>query len=63
MKISKIRRKDKGLGMKTGRIKQPELLRQIQKEEGSFRCFDPANEYCDPWNCYFRELCLTKSKS
>lgn len=63
MKISKIRRKDKGLGMKVGRINQTELHRQIQKEEGHFRCLDPLNDSCNPWKCYFKELCLPRSKS
>lgn len=63
MKIREIERKARGLGKKIGRMKKADLIRQIQKDEGDFYRFGPGNEYCDQWNCYFREECLSKFKT
>jgi hypothetical protein len=63
MRMDEIRLRAKGLGIKTKAIKKADLIRQIQKGEGNFDCFGTAKDYCDQWNCCFREDCLPSIKS
>lgn len=60
MNIEKIRQKARALGVKPDRTKKLELIREIQKKEGNFPCFGTAKDYCDRWDCCFREDCLGK---
>jgi len=64
MKMDQIREKAKSLGIKVMvTTKKGDLIRQIQKAEGNFDCFGTAQDYCDQWNCCFREDCLSSEKS
>jgi len=63
MKMDEIRLKAKALGIRIKGAKKVDLIRQIQKTEGNFDCFDTAKGYCDQWNCCFREDCLPSEKS
>ncbi len=64
MKMDEIKRKAKGLGIKVmATTKKPDLIQQIQRAEGNFDCFGRAEDYCDQWDCCFREDCLSSSKS
>jgi hypothetical protein len=57
--MGEVRAKAKKLGIKTGIfIKKADLIRQIQRTEGNFDCFSSAKDYCDKWDCCFREDCL-----
>jgi hypothetical protein len=48
MKIQEIRAKAKALQLKnTFGLSKAELIRRIQKAEGSFDCFGTAKAYCD----------------
>ena len=64
MNMNEIKMKAKALGIKVmATAKKGDLIRQIQKAEGNFDCFGKAEDYCDQWNCCFREDCLPSIKS
>jgi len=58
MKMNEVRTKAKALRIKIRGVKKSDLVKQIQKREGNFDCFGTAKNYCDQWNCCFREDCL-----
>lgn len=59
MKIEKVRKKAKVLGINWGKMKKAELIRTIQKAEGNTPCFGNSNNgNCPYTNCCFREDCL-----
>jgi hypothetical protein len=58
MRMDEVRKRAKALGIKTSQIKKADLIQQIQETEGNFDCFGSAKDYCDQWNCRFREDCL-----
>lgn len=59
MKIQEVRAKAKVLGLKnTFGLSKAELIRRIQKAEGNFDCFGRVKDYCDQFQCCFREDCL-----
>ncbi len=62
MKMREIKEKAKALGIKTRAIKKADLIRQIQRAGGNFDCFGTAKDYCDQWDCCFREDCLLPIK-
>ncbi len=62
MKMQEVRERAKALGLKkTFGLSKKELIRQIQKGEGNFDCFGTAKDYCDQFQCCFREDCLKPS--
>jgi hypothetical protein len=62
MKMGEIKEKAKALGIKTRAIKKADLIREIQRKEGTFDCFGAAKDYCDQLDCCFREDCLPPNK-
>jgi hypothetical protein len=58
MKMNEVRAKAKALRIKIRGVKKSDSVKQIQKREGNFDCFGTAKDYCDQWNCCFREDCL-----
>ncbi len=59
MKMKEVRDKAKTLGLKgTFGLSKAELIRRIQKAEGNFDCFGTTADYCDQFECCFREDCL-----
>jgi hypothetical protein len=59
MKIQEVRAKAKALKLKkTFGLSKTELIRRVQKAEGNFDCFGSAKEYCDQFQCCFREDCF-----
>ena len=42
MKMDEVKKKAKGPGIKTGHMKNADLIRQIQRTEGNFDCFGTA---------------------
>ena len=70
MKMEEVREQAKGLGIKTGEaprpqgrgqgarsshLKKADLIREIQKAERNSDCFGRTQNYCDQWDCGFRE--------
>ncbi len=40
-----------------------DLIKSIQRKEGNFDCFGSATDnFCDQWNCLWRNDCLKPSK-
>ncbi len=58
MLFAEVRKMAKDLGVKVGRVKKVELIREIQRREGNFPCFGTAEGYCDRYDCAFRSDCL-----
>ena len=59
MKMQEVRVRAKALGLKdTFGLSKMELIRRIQRAEGNFDCFGTAKDYCDQFQCSFREDCL-----
>ena len=59
MRMQEVRERAKALGMKkTFGLSKTGLIRQIQREEGNFDCFGTAKDYCDQFQCCFREDCI-----
>ncbi len=59
MKINEVRAKAKTLELKgTFGLSKVKLIKRIQKAEGNFDCFGTATEYCDQFQCCFRDDCL-----
>lgn len=58
MNLAQVKSKAKDMGVKTGTMKKTELIRVIQRTEGNFDCFGTAINYCDQWECCFRDDCL-----
>ena len=53
-----IKQKAKDLGLKTSKVKKPELIKKIQLAEGNFDCFGSAEHECDQAGCAWRDDCL-----
>ena|GEM_PF-378265 len=59
MKMQEIRAKAKALGIKnTFGLTKEELIQRIQRVEGNFDCFGTAKDYCDQFQCFFRDDCF-----
>lgn len=58
MNLNELKKMAKGLGVKTGNLKKPDLIRSIQIEEGNFDCYGTAKGDCDQKGCLFRADCL-----
>jgi hypothetical protein len=59
MKMQEIRARAKALGLRnTFRLSKAELIRRVQKAEGNFDCFGTAKDYCDQFQCCFRDDCF-----
>jgi len=57
--MQEIRERAKALGLKdTFGSSKADLIRRIQHAEGNFDCFGTATDYCDQYDCCFREDCL-----
>ncbi len=59
MKMQEIRKKAKALGINSFGKTKVQLIKEIQRAEGNFDCFGTAKDYCDQFECCFRELCLS----
>ena len=42
-------------GARSGHLKKADLIREIQKAEINSDCFGRTQNYCDQWDCGFRE--------
>jgi len=62
MNMQGIREIARKRGFSPGRLRKIELVRTLQRKEGSFDCFARAYlGYCDQLNCLWREDCLLLS--
>jgi hypothetical protein len=59
MRISEIEKKARGLGIKdTWKFSKKDLIKEIQRREGSFDCFGTAITFCDQMACCWRVDCI-----
>lgn len=58
MNMQQIRKKASQTGVKPGKLKKADLIREIQKAEGNPSCFGSSGGECDQQNCCFRQDCL-----
>ena len=62
MNLESIRAMARERGLRPGRAKKAELVRMIQRDEGSFDCFGTAVDgVCDQPDCLWRADCLRES--
>lgn len=61
MKMTEVRQRAKLLGIKPGRKRKADLIREVQRTEGNFPCFGTAHDFCDQHNCSWRKDCLGKN--
>ncbi|MCK5341674.1 MAG: hypothetical protein KAJ60_11390, partial [Desulfobulbaceae bacterium] len=58
MKMAEVKEKAKALGMDPGKMKQADLIREIQSTEGNFPCFQTGLVSCDQFLCCWRGDCM-----
>lgn len=60
MRLSEVEKKARQVGIKdTWRYSRKELIRQIQRQEGNFDCFDTLNKQsCSQNQCCWRVECV-----
>ena len=59
MRLSDIEKKARSLGIKdTWKYSKKDLIKNVQRTEGSFDCFGTARNYCDQQACCWRNDCL-----
>lgn len=59
MRLSEIEKKARSLGLKdTWRFSKKELIRAIQRAEGSAECFATGQSSCDQIACCWKDDCL-----
>jgi hypothetical protein len=58
MKMTELKNKAKGMGIKPGRMKKTDLVHTIQKTEGNTPCYGTTNGNCDQIECCYRDACL-----
>ncbi len=58
MKIDEVKEIAKGLGIKPGKMKKVDLIREIQKAEGNEDCFNSGQAaVCGQDGCAWRDDC------
>jgi hypothetical protein len=58
MKVEQVRAIAGRMGIKAGKMKKSELIRNIQQAEGNNPCFDTGNaDRCGQQECLWREDC------
>lgn len=63
MNISQVQSIAREMGIKPGKRRKMELIRAIQREEGSFDCYATAYEgVCDQLACAWRNDCFKASR-
>jgi len=61
--LTKIRSLAKDVGVKPGKMRKADLIRSIQRSEGSFDCFGTAVDgECDQLDCLWREDCFAEAR-
>lgn len=63
MKVDKIRKLAKGLGIKGSKLKKTDLVRTIQRHEGNVDCFRTKRAAgCSEIGCLWRKDCIEVPK-
>ena len=62
MTKAEIAQRPRSLGLKTTKRTKAELIQEIQVAEGNFPCYGTADDYCDQFDCLWREDCLGKGR-
>ncbi len=60
MKVAEVKEKAKKVGVKISGMNKTDMIRAIQVAEGNFPCFKTPEEYCDQFDCSWRQDCLSK---
>ena len=63
MDWNEIRRRARQAGISTRNRKKADLIRALQRAEGNFDCFGRAEDYCDRFDCAWRDDCLKPARS
>ncbi len=60
MRLSEIEKKARNIGIKdTWKYSKKDLIKNIQRTEGNFECFDTASSNsCDQTSCCWKSDCL-----
>jgi len=59
MRLSEVEKRARDKGLKdTWRYSKKQLIRLIQRTEGSAECFGTAKGWCDQLACCWREDCI-----
>jgi len=59
MKVQEIRDIAKGMGVNAGKMNKQDLIRAIQRAEGSNSCFATSSvQTCGQMNCLWRADCI-----
>jgi hypothetical protein len=59
MNFNEIRKMAKAMGVKTYRLKKPDMIRSIQREENNIQCFGTKRvESCCEHLCLWRNDCV-----
>lgn len=58
MNLTKVREKAKELGVHPGKMNKAQIIQAIQVQENNFPCFGTANDYCDQYDCLWRNDCI-----
>ena len=62
MTVAELRKRARGLGLKSRNLKKVDLIRAVQVAEGHFDCFGRSEGYCDRWDCAWRADCLKPAR-
>ncbi|MBT0665249.1 Rho termination factor N-terminal domain-containing protein [Geobacter pelophilus] len=58
MKMDDVKEVAKGLGIKPGKMKKSDLIREIQRAEGNEECYNSGKaDQCGQAGCAWREDC------
>lgn len=60
MKIAEVRAMAGKIGVDTGKMKKPDIIRAIQKKEGNMPCFGTGIIDCAEINCLWRKDCVNE---
>jgi len=62
VKLSDVRTRAAGLGLKVGGLKKPDAIRAIQRAEGNEPCFASGRVDCVQADCCWRDDCLPRQR-
>jgi len=58
MNMQEVAEKAKKVGVKPGKKRKADLIKEIQTAEGNYPCYGSAIDYCDQELCCWRVDCL-----
>ena len=59
MSINEVRKKAKGMGINTYRLKKSDIIHSIQRVENNIECFGTQRvDYCCEHDCLWRNDCI-----